>query len=88
MLGAQYHTIPQGPASVYAILTPLFRVLPHDAARQIAFFANYHAHVGFNSTILYERGSYIRHLHYHRGTVRCMHRGFLKVCNGVVLIGS
>ncbi len=72
----------QATPTVYAVVKPMFMYEPEQAIKAIYFFAENYAQLGFNGTILYERGTYIRHLHKHAATAKQMHQGVLKVCRG------
>ncbi len=69
----------QATPTVYAIVKPLFTYDPGQAIKVIYFNAEIYAQLGFNSTILYERGTYMRHLQNHAATATQMQRGVLKV---------
>lgn len=57
----------------------MYRSAPHPAAQHAALFAEYHASLGFNATILYERGTYLRRLFRFPETKKLLHKGDLKV---------
>ncbi len=65
---------------MYAALTPLYQSSWSDAARHVVLYTKYHAELGFNATILYERGPYLRHLFKDAAVDRLLHAGDLKVC--------
>lgn len=71
---------------MFAIVKPMYGYDPEQAVKAIFFYAENYARLGFNSTILYERGTYIRHLHKHAATARSMRRGSLKVCAALLLM--
>ncbi len=70
----------QGLPTVHVVVKPLYGHTPHKILPRVAFFVDHYAALGFNNTILYERGTYIRHLHMHDATAKQLHQGSLKVC--------
>ncbi len=75
------HTLPfvQEPLGMYVIVKPIYGIPVAKALQQISFFVDHYAALGFNNTILYERGTYIRHLQRDAATAKQLHHGILKV---------
>ncbi len=61
------------------MLCPLFGVEPNIAAKQVAQYARHNALLGFNATILYERGTYLPILVHDHATRKLLHSGDLQV---------
>lgn len=73
-------TTQQAPLSFYTILTPLFVLDPSIAMAQIAQYAQHNAQLGFNATIMYERGPYLNHIQGDASLRKLLHSGNLQVC--------
>lgn len=69
----------QGPLNVVSVITPLFRNDAPQVVQEVSLIAQYNQYMGFNTTIVYDRGTYMKALLTGKPTSRLLRHGKLKV---------
>lgn len=65
---------------MYSILNPLYNSDPGITVKHVAQFVQHNVKLGFNATILYERGRYIHELQAYHVTNTLIRKHHLMVC--------